>query len=263
MKLFRKKQKDESPIESPSDKIVLTPSEEEEILLEQKLSPPPTLEVRGEVSSSELSVLFMEYQMTIQPKVELTGKDASILLMICNVSAVSEGIDFTLYLTLEYLYLYLLKGYKKPLEYPFEKGKQSLLIAELILVATRGLWLSLGEREHLPQKVRQGIIDTGWLPNKSTLLSWMQYRSPQKYFKVRTVRLDSFLENERNSERYSSYTKGYGEGGKLSRVQRTPFSAELDGDSSERETFSFSLIEINQYNYLLNLVEEFRKPKEE
>jgi len=228
---------------------------------------PPTLEpFMVEVTDRSFTHILQEYQMTVQPKVQLKQKDASLLLAVCNYEALVYGVDITLYLTMEWLFNFLLKGYKEPLEYPYEKGKQGLLLTELILMEIRGLWLSMEGREAIPLDLQDLIFSTGWVPSKSTYASWSQYHSPRKYFKVRAVRLDTFLENERNYERYSSYTKGYGEGGKLSRVQRTPFSSELDGEvPGEDSKWNFSLLEVSKYNDILTQIEKrrFGKNKEQ
>jgi len=230
--------------------------------LEQKLTTPPTLEVIGEVSITDYSQFFMEYQMTVAPKIRISSKEASIFLMMLNVRSVLLGVDHTSYLLTEWLYSFLLKsGSLETCEYPQEKGKQSLMLAELILVAIRGSWLSLDEREKLPEEVIEAIISTGWLPNEHTIASWSQFYGLRRFFKVRTVRLDSFQERESNSERYDSYTRGYGEGGKLSRVLKTPLSFELDGDDSEKPPVDFSLTEVSNYNQILTQIERWKTKK--
>lgn len=235
------------------------PQKEEETLnLEQSRTAPPTLDFKGEVTS-DLSQFFMEYQMTVQVQRKLSRKEASLLLMVCNYQAIILGVDHSLYLIMEWLFNFLLKnGSKEPLEYPEEKGKQTLLVCELILMAIRGTWLSLSEREHLPDEIRQEIFSTGWLPTVQTYKSWSNFHSPKLFFRIRTVRLDSFNERESNTERYSSYCKGYGEGGSLARVQRTPFSFELDGENTEDPPISFSLIESSKYNQILTQIEKWK-----
>lgn len=238
------------------------PQEEEETLnLEQSRTAPPTLDFKGE-ATSELSQFFMEYQMTVQIQRQISRKEASILLSVCNYEAVHFGVDFSLYFVMEWLFNFLLKsGSREPLEYQEEKGKQTLLICELILIGIRGLWLSLEGREELPMEIRKEILLSKWLPSKQTYGSWSNYHSPRLYFKMRAVRLDIYNERESNSERYSSYCKGYGEGGSLARVQRTPFSFELDGDDTKEPSFSFSLIESSKYNQILTQIEKWKSIK--
>lgn len=244
----------------------VSPNKESDLVYEHQQPPTPTLEVRGEFATRKPSEFFMEYQMTVQTTIEnLTTKQASILLMVCNVRAVQEGVDHSLYLVMEFLYTFLLRSKLSPMEYKEEKGKQTLLVCNLILQVIRGTWLSLEERERLPQEVVDQITQTGWLPTKQTFKSWETYYEVRKFFRVRTVPLDTFMNPERNSERYSSYCKGYGEGGSLARVQKTPFSAELDGESGGNDSeIRLSLLEITHYNQILNTIEKWRnQPKEE
>jgi len=257
LKSFRKR----NLFEGSQDSNPPPQKEEETLNLEQSRTAPPTLDFKGEVTS-ELSQFFMEYQMTVQIQRRLSRKEASLLLSVCNFQAVHLGVDISLYFIMEWLFNFLLKsGSKEPLEYPEEKGKQTLLVCELILQVLRGTWLSLEEREQLPKEIKKEILLTGWLPEKQTYGSWSNYHSPKLYFRMRAVRLDSFNERESNSERYSSYCKGYGEGGSLARVQRTPFSFELDGDDTEKPSLSFSLIESNKYNQILLQIEKWKSNK--
>jgi len=239
------------------------PQEDRGSEFEQQETPSPTLEFRTEIADGSLSTFFMEYQMTVQPTVRnLTSKEASILLSMAVAEAIVIGVDISSYFIMEWLFNFLLKYSSiDPTEYPYEKGRQTLLLAELTLTAIRGLWLSLGEREQLPEEVVKAINSSGWLPKPQTYQSWKSHYSLQKYFRGRAVRLDSFQERERNSQRYSSYTKGYGEGGSLARKQKTPFSAELDGDDSERNFYEFSLLEIAEYNHILLTIEKWRSIK--
>lgn len=238
------------------------PQEKEETLnLEQSRTAPPTLDFKGEVTS-ELSQFFMEYQMTVQIQRQISRKEASILLSVCNYEATYSGVDVSLYFVMEWLFNFLLKsGSKEPIEYPEEKGKQTLMICELILTAIRGTWLSLSEREQLPEEIIVSLHKTGWLPSSQTYGSWSNYHSPKLFFRMRAVRLDTFNERESNSERYSSYCKGYGEGGSLARVQRTPFSFELDGDETQEPSFRFNLIESSKYNQILTQIEKWKSIK--
>jgi hypothetical protein len=124
--------------------------------------------------------------------------------------------------------------------------------------------LSLEGRENLPEEIRKDLFQSGWLPTDRTISSWKPTYSIRKYFEARTVLLDAFLENERNSERYSSYTKGYGEGGKLSRILKTPHSFELDG-SAEREEKppEYSLLELSTYSAILSSIEKWKTNNKE
>lgn len=238
--------------------------EEEVLISEQSFASPPTLEFRGEIELNNFHIL-MEYQMTVQPKVKLSGKEASILLMALVTESVLLGIDFTGYLTMEYLYFYLTKsGTIDASAIAIERARKTVMLSELVLIVCRATWLNLSEREQLPREVSERIISTGWLPDSRTLKSWEPIYKVQKYFEARAVRLDTFLETERNSERYSSYTKGYGEGGKLSRRLKTPHSFELDGESEkESDLVRYNLTELATYSDILTSIEKWKNRNKE
>jgi len=233
----------------------------EGLFTEQSFTAPPILEYRGEITTENLSQFSMEFQMTIQPSVEqLTKKQASMLLSILNWEVLRDGVGFTEYLAMEFLFNFLLRSIS-PIEERFERTRKSLMISELILSSIQGNWISLGEREKVSQEVLDEITSTNWLPSERTVDSWKGHFNVQKFLKVRIVRLDSFEKSERNSVRYSSYTKGYGEGGKLSTVKKTPYSYELDGDDTEREPIRFNLIELSKYGHILAQIEKRKKIK--
>jgi hypothetical protein len=184
----------------------------------------------GWQASIESSAFHMEFQMTIQTTVEhLSSKQASMLIKVLVIEAIQRGIDLTLYLSLEYLFNFLIRSYDYPEEIKLEKDRQAAMLANLILVHTRGEWLNLGEREMISERIKEDLLSTGWLPDKRTFMSWKQYWDPRKFLRVRIVPLESFLRKKEGFYvPYSSYTKGYGESGPRSR-QSTPPSAELDG----------------------------------
>ena len=231
------------------------------LITEQSFTAPPILMYRGEITTENLSQFSMEFQMTIQTSVEqLTKKQASMLLAILNWEVLKDGIGFTEYLAMEFLLNFILKSHSD-LEEKFERTRKSVMISELILVSTRGEWISLEEREEIPEEVLREIDSLNWLPSERTVNSWKQHFNVQKFLRVRVVRLDSFEKSERNSVRYSSYTKGYGEGGKLSPVKKTPFSFELDGDETERIPIDFSLKEISKFSQILAQIEIWKNKK--
>jgi hypothetical protein len=257
VKKFTKKLK----LQSHSDLYPLPPPQKEGASdFEQQVAPPPTLDFRTEISDGSLSTFFMEYQMTVQPTIRLTQKEASMLLMMEVVKATALGVDIASYFVMEWLFNYLTRyNSEDPVDYKIEKGRQTLLLAHLILLVVRGSWLNFVDREELPEEVVKDIASTGWLPSEQTLSSWKSTYDVQKYFVGRAVRLDSFQERETNSQRYSGYCKGYGEGGHLARKQKTPFSSELDGDFTVRDDWEFSLLETQQYSQIFLTIERWKK----
>lgn len=225
------------------------------IFPEQQMSPAPTLMsaiVRGRNDSFSTG-----YHWTVRSRrSDMTSRTASILLKILAVELVNYGIDFTGYLSTEYLVSYILRGKLDPTEIRDEKDKQACLLGYLILASCRGTWLSLGERIKISEAVVHDIGETGWLPSDRTLQSWKQYWKVRDFIEVLTVPMDTYMvDRDRSSTPYSSYCKGYGDGGHLSRVKKTPYDSELDGEESEREPPAIRLLEFEKYSKLLLSIE--------
>lgn len=178
--------------------------------------PKETLSFRTELRNYSLDSITMEFQMTIQPKVRLTPKTASILLMVLVGRANSSGVDIAMYLSMSYL-LELCKRY---LHGPkdnvnLEKTARVCTLAELTLLAlSKDGWQSLSSFSKPHPKVSELIFASGWMPDRRTWASWNEFFRPEQLLELRIVPLEQFQERESNTERYSSYTKGYSESGK-------------------------------------------------
>lgn len=201
---------------------------------EQTTRTPPTLYIRMSVRQRNVDYVQKESMMTIRTKVtSLSQREASMLLMVCNVLALNQGIDISLYMSLEWLYSYLTRsGSRPPEEIQNEKVRQTALLAHLLLSSFRGTWVDMEERVWITDKrVIEAVLDSGWLPDKRTLNSWLQTWEPSKWLEFRIVPLDYLIERSNNSEPYDSYCRGYGEGSSRKR-EKTPYSSELDGEES-------------------------------
>lgn len=223
---------------------------------EQHMTPESTLLMSGIVRGLNDYNFQFCFHWTVRCKVtEMTDRTASILLKVLVIQQLFNGIDFTGYLSVEYLVSRLMRSHMDPLEIRDEKDRQAVMLGTLILASIRGTWVNLEERIKLPPAVVQEILNTGWLPNQRTYQSWKQYHQPKTFLEVLTVPLETYNERSQEGSRYSSYCKGYGNGGHVSRVQKTPYSAELDGDIADREPPDFNLLEIEQYCQLLLSIE--------
>lgn len=200
--------------------------------------------------------------MTIRTKIsEFSLREASMLLMVCNVESLLKGIDMTLYLSMEYLYSVLTKGASiRPEEIREERYRQTCLLTDLILSTFRGEWQDLGDRiEISDEEVRASVIASGWLPTKRQYNSWKQHWEPNRWLEVRIVPLN--LETNRRSvysEPYSSYCKGYGESSSRG-PKKTPYDSELDGaEYKEAEPPEFNLLEVQAYQRIHAAIERNR-----
>jgi hypothetical protein len=254
IKIVRKQKPEESiKIETPP-RI----SDSNQVSFEQPVTAPPTLYLQAWVRQQNPETIKTEFNMTIRAKIsELSPREGSILLMVCNVLALQDGIDMTLYLSLEYLYSFLTRsGSLQPEEIKEEKIRQSVLLCHLILQSFRGEWNGLGERIKIrDEEVTKAIVESNWLPSRRTFESWKTHWDPQKFLEIRIVPIDFLLERTGTSEPYSGYTKGYGEGGH-SYTKKTRYSSELDGENyQETRPPEFNLLEVESYQKILTAIE--------
>jgi hypothetical protein len=256
---FRRKQ-------NPEERIIdITPKETVSIgvnSIEPTQRASPTLSIRTNVRNKKTEAISKEFEMTIKTKVsEFSAKQASMILMICNVEALRNGIDLTLYLSMEYLYSYLTKSSSiRPEEIKEERLRQTCLLTDLILSTFRGEWVDLGERiQILDQQVREAVVESNWLPDKRTYNSWLPYWTPSRWLEVKIVPLN--LETNRRSvfsEPYSSYCKGYGESSSRG-PKKTPYDSDLDGEGyQDPRPPEFNLLEAKAYQRIHAAIESNR-----
>lgn len=223
---------------------------------EQTMTPNPTTLGIGVLRARNSDFTFTLH-WTVRLKVTtMTDREASILLKVLVVEFLERGIDLSGYLAVEYLVQFVMKGKLDPLEIREEKDRQAVMLGYFILSAIRGSWTTLDERITVTPSVISEVLQLGWLPDKRTYNSWRVYHSPRSFLEILTVPLDVFNERNQTSTRYSGYTKGYGNGGHISRVSKTPYDSEIDGESTDREPPEFSLQQIEQYNRLLLVIEK-------
>lgn len=224
-------------------------------LRSQEIATRPTLKLMAYVSERDSVDILSEFHMTIRLKVStLSPRQASMLLSICCARATWTGIDLTLYLAIEYLQGFLRKTGSDPLYVKNEKIRQTLLISELVLASVRGNWLSLVDYEVLPLDVREKIEATEWLPTSRELASWKQHWDVEKYLQVRIVPIEHFLERQPSTaERYSAYTRGYGQDGNPPAPHRTKDEPEDGTDNPDPP--SLNLLEFEKFVDILSSIE--------
>lgn len=115
-----------------------------------------------------------------------------------------------------------------------EKIAQTVILIEGIIVASRNAeFTSLDDTHPIPKSIVN--FYTEQLPSKEVIDSWRVTYSPNKAAKMRIVqvdqnfRFDGYDNYERDSERYSGYSRGYDDHGGTPAPGRTRKSAELDG----------------------------------
>jgi hypothetical protein len=254
---FRRKQKPAEQIVTRSDGNQV----DQVIDREPATSPPPTLKLAAWVGQRKLEAIKTEFYMTIQPKVtNLSSREASMLLMVCNVFGLQDGIDTTLYLSMEFLFNYLTRSGSLEIDkISDERVRQTCLLTHLILSSFRGEWTDMGQRIRVTdQQVIDAVIDSNWLPDRRTFNSWKQHWDPERWLSVRIVPVEYLLDRSKFSEPYSGYCKGYGEGTSRG-AQSTPYDSELDGEEyTEPLPPEFNLLEVEAYVKIHTAIEAQR-----
>lgn len=225
------------------------------------LPPDPTLKVLGWMASDSVLSLS-EFHMTVKFRIsEPTPKQASLLLSIANTRACFNGVDITLYLAMEFLFSWLRRGNYDPLYEKNEKVRQTLMVTELLLSSVRGEWLTLGTKERIPDEVVERIDLLGWLPSERTLQSWKQHWKLEQYLRIKIVPVEHILERQPNSsERYSAYTRGYGQDGNPPAPHK-PRLEPLDVAMEELAPPAIPLQELENYQHVLQLIEAKKAAK--
>jgi hypothetical protein len=225
----------------------------------QELTAFPTLKVIGYVRYASENVSdYSEFHMTIRTKItDLAPKATSMLLAVACYRAVHFGVDIVLYMVLEFLSNGLRKSGVDPITIKSERIRKTVMLSDIILAYVRGRWLNFSDQEKLPKELIDEILNLGWLPNKRTMQSWARHWNLEKYLEARVVPVEALLNrNEyQTAERYTAYTKGYGNDGSPANPGKTKPSPELDGDSTDDPPPSFSLQEFEEYQTVIRLIE--------
>jgi hypothetical protein len=178
----------------------------------------------------------LEFNLTVRLRQELSQKQASLLLAILNYQACHYGVNFGMYLSLEFLSSYLIGNKSSPLEIKDKFSRDCVYVSCIILSSLAGRTWSLLDGNRVHQKIIQSLIENKLVMSKRTYGSRYTTYRPELLLEVRTVPVESLYErNKGNSIRYSSYCKGYGESHPSARRLKTKPSFELDGDYEEKD----------------------------
>ena len=180
----------------------------------------------GELISSEYHLTA-----TIRNR-SLSLRQLSLLTEVLEYQIVHFGCNFAMQLTLYELY-FRIKGNAQNSEAVTDpKIRLTLVIAEILFGALRESEFSLYSGSLIKLSSTFRSLLSPYLMSSRTYGS--RYRSwrPEKFVTVRAVPVDTVYErSSQKSERYSGYTKGYGESHGNARKQKTKPSYELDGDA--------------------------------
>lgn len=178
----------------------------------------------GELVSSE-------YHLTATiPNSQLTRRELSLLLEVLNYQIVHFGANFSMMLALSELYLRLVGGLQ-PHQVSDGKIRITVTVSNILLKSLTGQDYSLyqGEYIQVTPEIRELLMP--YLMSKRTYHSRFRTYRPEKLIRIRAVPVNTLYERaSSNSERYSGYTKGYGESHGNAHRKKTNPSYELDGD---------------------------------
>jgi len=173
-----------------------------------------------------------EYHLTARiTNRSLSVRDLSLLLDVLNYQIVRFGANFSMILACTELFLRLSAG-KNPNEINDGRIRKTLLVSQIILQHFQGSDYSLyqGDFVHLSSELKKFL--SPYLMSKRTYSSRHMTWRPEKFIRVSAVPVNTLFERgSQRTERYSGYTKGYGESHGNAHRKKTKPSMELDGDA--------------------------------
>lgn len=209
-----------------------------------------TLKVKG--SEEYYRELSFDVQVTVRSKIHLTRKQLCMLTGLALSDVAELGLGLSDWMILEWLYSSLLGNKQSPFERKDSREFELSLLLKIVLLS--GTWMGLEGKKKLPEDVQILILNSKYVPKGRTKFSWKQSWDFIKFIEIRTVPLDIILERSKNTQRYSSYCKGYGESSRLGRRQKTRPSAELDGEDVDLEKDKMINLNLQRISHLLSAV---------
>jgi hypothetical protein len=212
---------------------------------------PPTLAVLGS-GEEYFGAISFDVQLTVRSKVDFTRKQLCMLSGLALSDVAELGLTLSDWMILEWLYSTLL-GNKQ--DYFQRKDKIEFELCLLLkIVLLGGTWMGLSGRVELPKDIQELVLASRYVPKGRTKASWRQRWQLRKFLEIRAVPLDVLLERSKNTTRYSSYCKGYGESSRLGRRQKTRPSAELDGEPVDLEKDKMMNLDLQRIGQILSAV---------
>jgi len=234
---------------SLSSNIILPNLQRASGLLPDTTAPPSTKPSKWRKAKTDRTfALSIESHITIFPKVELSKKRISLLLEEEILRVCSEGFNLIDYFGFEWMINYLI-GSSDIHNVQGKKMSTVVYCAYLFLLAYGENENLLYQKSEVYWDLRQFVKETFGSYSDRKYQARKQIYQIEKFLMVKIENVDSLFERSSLSVRYSSYCKGYGEGGRSVRKQKTRYSFELDRDDHEvelEEFYSFSTTIHNQ-----------------
>ena len=198
------------------------------VTLPQSEEQPFVQSIRGSDSN------FTDHHLTARiTNSQIGRREMSLILDVLNYQIVRFGCNFNMMLALTELSMRLSGGLDPDLV--SDPYIRKTVTVSQILVKTLGKEeFSLDSREYVYVNSNVKELLEPYLMTKRTYKSRFTTYRPERLIMIKAVPVSDLYERSSPSltERYSGYTKGYGESHGNAHRQSTKPSAELDGDSS-------------------------------
>jgi len=200
-------------------------------------------------------VLSSDYHLTAEiPNSSLSMRELSLLLAVLNYQIVHFGCNFGMYLALCELYFRVKGNALTSEEVSDPKIRLTLMVSEILIGAFKEQSFSLysGLFTLISEPLKELLMP--FLMSKRTYGSRFRTYRPEKLIRIKAVPVNRLIERPPfRTERYSGYTKGYGESHGSTRKQKTKPSVELDGlDRPDKAERNLELRMINPEHQLAN-----------
>jgi len=146
-----------------------------------------------------------------------------------------------MYLAMEHLSSLLIGQKPTYLEIKSEKERRCSGVTTILLQSIGGRELTIWDKIEVPRQITQKIIEEKLILDKRVYGSRFSKWIPENFIQIRAVPLSVQFERVKGqSERYSSYCKGYGESHPSAHYKKTKPSSELDGETEDRDFLSLT-----------------------
>jgi hypothetical protein len=180
------------------------------------------------------NVSITEYHLTAKiTNSQIGRRELSLLLDVLNYQIVHFGANFPMMLALTELSLRL-SGGKNPDTISDPYIRKTVIVSQILVKMLSEFDFSLDFREYVQVDSKVKELLNPYLMKKRTYKSRHSTWRPERLIKIKAVPVSTLYERSSHSrsERYSGYTKGYGESHGNAHRQSTKPSAELDGDAN-------------------------------
>lgn len=185
--------------------------------------------------SQRVNVQSTEIALTVRiANKSLTIKHFRLILECLVYEIITDGCTLAKMMLLVHLYQQLMGSKSSPVDLNDQHTRRLCLLSEIIIKD-----ISDKEFDHymptivLTDTLRKEIIESNLIMTKRTYMSRKGHWLPEDWLVIRPVGIDSFIDRNGNSERYSGYCKGYGESHPSAHYKKTRPSAELDGKEAQ------------------------------